>query len=300
MFYLAPTYVGAFLYQILGMKVVMRHIANSIITKKKKLIILLLIVVALLIFIWYENNHIVVTEYSVSNTKINEALLGYKIVQISDFHNATFGGRDNSVFLDKIESLNPNIIVITGDLVDSNHTNIDISLTMVSGLTKIAPVYYVTGNHEYWLSESDRQKLFDGLVVAGAVILNNEAKEISVGDLSFILVGLDDKHLYDDTLMDILDSHDELNIVLAHEPQYINYYSRNGADIVLTGHAHGGQFILPILGPVVAPDQGLWPALTEGMVCEGETTMVISRGLGNSVIPVRLFNDPEIVVVNID
>ena len=91
-----------------------------------------------------------------------------------------------------------------------------------------------------------------------------------------------------------------LNVVLAHEPQYFNNYSSEGADIVFTGHAHGGQFILPFIGAVYAPDQGFLPEYTSGTFASGDTTMIVSRGLGNSVIPVRLFNDPELVVVTLD
>lgn len=267
---------------------------------KKTIIIFLIMLVVLFIFCWYENHRIVVSYYSINNEKVDEDLAGYRIVQISDFHNATFGGKDNSWLLKEVEAISPDIIVLTGDLVDSNHANIEVSLAMVEGLTKISPVYYVTGNHEYWLSEEDRNWLFDGLTETGAIILNNEVVDIEVGENSFLLAGLDDKHLYDNTLADILNGRSELNVVLAHEPQYIKDYSRNGADIVLTGHAHGGQFILPIIGPVVAPDQGFFPKLTEGVVNENKTSMVISRGLGNSVIPIRLFNDPEIVVVTLE
>lgn len=266
----------------------------------KKIVILLVIAVLVFVFCWYENHHIVVTHYSINNEKITGDISGFKIVQISDFHNATFGGRDNASFVSKVSELEPDIIVLTGDLVDSNHANVDISLEMVRQIVNVAPVYYVTGNHEYWLSGEDKTKLFSGMEEVGVHILNNESATIEKGEDFFLLVGLDDKSLYDNTLAGLLEGHEELNVVLAHEPQYIKDYSRNGADIVMTGHAHGGQFILPLVGPVIAPDQGFFPQYTEGAFVEGTTTMIISRGLGNSVVPVRLFNDPEIVVITLE
>ena len=89
----------------------------------------------------------------------------------------------------------------------------------------------------------------------------------------------------------------EFTVVLAHEPQYLARYAGTGVDLVLSGHAHGGQFRIPFVGPVYAPGQGFFPKLTNGEHEDGNTKMIISRGLGNSVIPVRLFNNPEIVVV---
>lgn len=116
-----------------------------------------------------------------------------------------------------------------------------------------------------------------------------------------MLVGLDDRHLADETLKSLIRDCDSncLSVVLAHEPQYIEDYSNAGADLVLSGHAHGGQFILPFIGAVVAPDQGLLPEYTEGRYDMNHTTMYVSRGLGNSVIPVRLFNRPEIVCIDL-
>lgn len=163
-------------------------------------------------------------------------------------------------------------------------------------------MYYVTGNHEYWLSDDDRTRLFTEMTEAGVIILENELVTISVGGSSFSLVGLDDRHLADETLKSLIKDCDSncLSVVLAHEPQYIEDYSNAGVDLVLSGHAHGGQFILPFIGAVVAPDQGFLPQYTEGRYDLNHTTMYVSRGLGNSVIPIRLFNRPEIVCIDIE
>ena len=187
-------------------------------------------------------------------------------------------------------------------------------------IVKICPVYYVTGNHEYWLEKSEYDELMDGLIGAGVVILDDQVVEISRGDAKFRLVGLDDKSLADGTLEALLsdesirndqaeqkeetaDNEDsgekELTVVLAHEPQYLVRYASIGVDLVLSGHAHGGQFRLPFVGGIVAPDQGFLPEYTSGEYYMDGTEMIVSRGLGNSVIPVRLFNFPEIVCVEL-
>lgn len=266
-------------------------------TRFVKVLLILLVIVCFFIFFYYENNHLVVTEYHYRNAKISDTLNGYRIVQLSDIHNKVFG-KDNQGLLKMVREQEPNMIVITGDLVDSNHTNIDAALALVAQLTTICPVYYVTGNHEYWLTNENQENLMNGLSNAGVIYLKDETKGISIGKDSFSLIGLDDNSLFNSTLQELMNAdHDDFTVLLAHEPQYLQQYSKTGVDLVLTGHAHGGQFRLPFLGPLVAPDQGFFPEYTDGIHIWGDTTMIISRGLGNSVIPIRLFNDPEIVTV---
>lgn len=258
------------------------------------------IIVVLLCFFHYENHHLVVTEFTYFNESVEDFPDGYRIVQISDLHNAVFG-RNHRTLVDKITELAPDMVVITGDIIDSNHTNIDAAIDLVDQLTELYPVYYVTGNHEYWLDEDDRRRLFEEMEQAGAVLLFNEAVTVNASGGTFDLIGLDDKSLADNTLKALLSECDSetLNIVLAHEPQYIEKYAVTDADLVLCGHAHGGQFILPLIGPVVAPDQGLFPKYTSEAYYMDDMTMFVSRGLGNSIIPVRLFNDPEVVCIDL-
>lgn len=258
------------------------------------------IIVALFCFFFYENRHLVVTEFTYANASSDSCPDGFRIVQISDLHNAVFG-RNHRLLVGKITELGPDMIVITGDVVDSNHTDIEAAIDLVDQITELCPVYYVTGNHEYWLDGSERQRLFDGMEQAGAVLLFDEAVTVNAAGGTFDLIGLDDRSLDDGTLKALLDECDSetLNIVLAHEPQHIDQYAAAGADLVLCGHAHGGQFILPLIGPVVAPDQGLFPKYTSGAYCMDATTMFVSRGLGNSIIPVRLFNYPEVVCIDL-
>lgn len=267
---------------------------------KKKIIILSFIICLLFAFFYYENHHLVVSNYLYSSDKIGSGLEGFKIIQISDFHNARFG-RANDKLIEKIKNQEPDIIVITGDIVDSNHTNIDVAIQFVNHITEICPVYYVTGNHEHWLSADEYDLLMGELNDAGVVVLNNESTKITRDRSSFALIGLDDNSLTGDTLKELVEQEKKktLKVVLAHEPQYLYEYSEAKADLVLSGHAHGGQFRLPFIGGVVAPDQGFNPPYTEGKIKKGFTQMIVSRGLGNSIIPVRLFNDPEIVAITL-
>lgn len=265
----------------------------------KKILILILIIIILIPFCLYQNKHLVITTYTYESEKLGADLDGYRIVQISDLHNAEFG-KENKKLLEIIRSCSPDIIVITGDLVDSNHTNVERAVAFVKEAVKIAPVYYVTGNHEYWLDPSENEQMMQGILAAGAYDLDDEAVRIEKGDSSFLLVGLDDQHLSDETLKNLLqEQKNELSIVLAHEPQYLQNYANAEADLVLTGHAHGGQIRLPFVGGIVAPDQGFLPEYTSGQYNSADTEMIVSRGLGNSIIPVRLFNYPEVVCVEL-
>ena len=270
-------------------------------TKKQKYIklaITLSIVIVIILFCNFQNKHLETTHYTYAAEQLGADLEGYRIVQISDLHNAKFG-KNNQKLVGRIRECEPDMIVLTGDLVDSNHTNVDRAVQFVDEIVKICPVYYVTGNHEYWLEKSEYDELMDGLIGAGVVILDDQVVEISRGDAKFRLVGLDDKSLTDGTLEALLSDEKEFTVVLAHEPQYLVRYADTGVDLVLSGHAHGGQFRLPFVGGIVAPDQGFLPEYTAGEYYMDGTEMIVSRGLGNSVIPARLFNYTEIVCVEL-
>lgn len=258
-----------------------------------KFIIIIIVVALITAFISYGNNHIVITEYEYKNSLIPDEMNGLCVVQLSDLHNASFGA-DNTRLIDNIKKCNPDIIIITGDLVDGvTHTNIPKAINLVKQLTNICDVYYITGNHEYYLNDDKRKELIDALTDEGVTVLSDSCIQLADG---FNLIGLDDNNLNSDILGTMTNA-DTFDLVLAHEPQRIKKYAGNGADLVLSGHAHGGQFRLPFIGAVYAPDQGLNPEYTEGLINYNDTDMIISRGLGNSVFPFRIFNDPEIVCV---
>lgn len=270
---------------------------------KKKYRILLFLSLGLVLltaFLWYGNNHIVTTEYSLSLSGMGGDLNGFRIVQISDFHNARFGN-DNERLLGKIQAAKPDILVVTGDYVDHRRTNTDVAIALTKELVKICPVYYVTGNHELLLPDAQLSAFLADLAQAGIRILHDQSEVITRGEACFALVGFWDNSLWGDMPKEILSRVPQNipNVILAHEPQGIWRFAQADADLVLSGHAHGGQIRLPFVGGLIAPGQGLFPKYTAGLYTEGSTRMVVSRGLGNSLFPFRIFNDPEIVVVTL-
>jgi predicted MPP superfamily phosphohydrolase len=255
----------------------------------------------LILFFLWQNNAIIVNEYQYKTDKIGNHFDGFKIAQISDLHNKEFG-KNQKHLLKKLIKAEPDIIVLTGDQVDSRKTNIPVVLEFVQEALTIAPVYYISGNHELRLNHRDYNDLMGGLIDLGAIPMDNRVMEITKdGEHGFNLLGLSDNHLIDYTLQnlnsDIPD--DQLQVVLAHEPQYIHRYSISGADLVLSGHAHGGQFRIPGIGGLVAPGEGIFPKYTSGPYLVGDTTMIVSRGLGNSIIPIRIFNRPQVIIIEL-
>ena len=279
--------------------------------KRKKLFVSFIVLVILLAFAYVQNNWLEVSHYAYKSPEVPQEFVGFRVVQISDLHNATFG-KENEKLLVKIQELSPDIVVLTGDLVDSNHTNIEVALAFAEKVVASYPTYYVTGNHEDWLEESDKLELLEGLERVGVVCLADEYVEIKRGDSKITLIGLNDEGLGGIKLKVTEETTGEpkfltenedtsgLQILLAHEPQYMENYTKYNVNLVFSGHAHGGQFRMPFVGGgLVAPGQGLFPKYTEGVHILNETTMIISRGLGNSIIPVRVFNRPEIVCVEL-
>lgn len=268
-------------------------------TRKKKFTVVvpffLVLYIAATCFFTYQNNNLVITKYDPGTS------IGVRAVQISDLHNMKIWW-DKDRIIRETSALDPDVIFLTGDLADSMHTDIDSALYTAGELAKIAPTYYVTGNHEYRLSEADYFKLTGGLTDAGVKVLSNSYEIRTDGKEQYAVIGLEDYSLGDGTLAALIDDaraqagYDIPTVVLAHEPQYIDNYAASGADIVFAGHAHGGQIVLPGIGPVVSPDQGLFPKLTSGIIGKGSTKMIVSRGLGNSALPYRINDFPEIIV----
>ena len=211
--------------------------------------------------------------------------------------------------IDILEAESPNIIAITGDLIDSNHTNLEVALSFAQQAVKIAPCYFVTGNHEAWIG-SQYEELKTSLQNTGITVLQDEAIELNYGDVCIQLIGLNDPdfserdRLLSESILEVklsqVNISDGFTILLSHRPEYFNVYQNKNIDLVLSGHAHGGQFRLPLGGGVIAPGQGLFPKYDAGAYTENGTTMIVSRGIGNSIIPVRINNPPEIVIIELN
>ncbi|AKL96492.1 phosphoesterase [Clostridium aceticum] len=281
------------------------HIRN-----RKIRISLTIVMIGLIItlFCIWQNNDIITTQIDYSNFKIPSEFNGYTIVQVSDLHNKKFG-KNQEPLLKKIQAVSPDIIVVTGDLIDRRKYDLDTAMVFINGAMKIAPVYYVSGNHEAW--SGDYKNISQKLLSSGVQILDDSKVRLIKEEAMIEILGLSDPdfltssyingtnsskleeqliHLSDDSVFQIL---------LSHRPELFDLYANENIDIIFSGHAHGGQFRIPFIGGLVAPDQGLFPKYTSGIYTKNQSTLIVSRGLGNSIIPVRIFNRPEIVVVTI-
>ncbi len=240
-----------------------------------------------------------VSRFTVSGAP--EAFSGFKIAQISDLHNAEFGA-DNQKLIEILERAAPDAIVLTGDLVDGWRTNVDSAASFARRCAEIADCYFVTGNHEAKIGD-DYAALETALSDAGVTVLRNASVRIRNGVESIRLIGVDDPSFGGeanlDATLEALSS-DDFTVLLAHRPEGIDEYAKWGIDLVLSGHAHGGQIRIPGIGGVYAPGQGFFPKYTSGEYAVGDTTMIVSRGLGNSVLPLRVNDRPEIVIVTLN
>ncbi len=263
---------------------------------KRNLAILSIASVIVMIWLIWGNTNIETTKYIIESKKIPSSFNGFKIAQVSDFHNKEW---DNKL-IDILKSESPDIIVITGDFIDSYRTNIDISAKLIDDAIKIAPIYYVTGNHESRISE---YPMFKQMLISKCVImLEDERADIELNDETISILGINDPSFgvsIDSTIKSINYSEQNFNILLSHRPEAFEKYVSNSIDLTLTGHAHGGQIVLPFVGALVAPDQGFFPSYTDGIHIEKNSTMIISRGLGNSIIPIRFNNMSELVIVEL-
>ena len=250
-------------------------------------------------YFYRQNTDLRASHYVFRSPKVSGALEGFRIVQVSDLHNRELG-KANCLLLALIEAQLPDLIVLTGDMMDSYHTNLDRALDFARQAAAIAPCYFVTGNHEHRLSAERLAAFLKGLEQAGVVVLRNEAVVLGLGK-GFRLIGVDCQQGRTDTLRRLMQDRDpdELNVLLSHKPHYAEVYEETGVDLVFCGHAHGGQWRLPGVGGLFAPGQGVLPQYTSGMYRLGKTVMCVSRGLGNSSFPLRIENKPELVTVTL-
>ena len=276
--------------------------------KKTVLIVSVLVILCLGIWTLWGNIALEVNEYEIVSDRIPEAFAGFRIAQVSDLHNKDFG-EGYGQLLTLLSEINPDIIVVTGDLIDSRQTDLDVALEFAWQAGKIARVYYVSGNHEARVPEYEDLKT--GLVKAGVVILENQKVEITREGESITLMGIDDPSFQEDYLFgdsesvarqaieNLQNESDGYTILLSHRPELFDLYVETEMDLVFSGHAHGGQFRLPFVGGLVAPNQGFFPKYDAGLFSEGSTNMIVSRGVGNSIIPIRFNNRPEIIVATL-
>lgn len=276
-------------------------------SRKRKVLIRitrdLVILALLLVFLYDQNNRIKVSTFTITDEKIPEGFQNFKILHISDLHNKEFG-KNQSVLVAKTKEINPDIIVITGDFISLKKTDVEMSMKYIKQAVSIAPIFYVPGNHEKITGQYEnlRKQLLD----AGVYVLGNEDVFLEKKTESIRIVGINDpvffqnKEAFDEELSKLMSiDYNGFQILLCHRPELMDLYAKDKVDLELSGHAHGGQFRFLFIKGVIAPNQGLFPKYTGGLYEEGKTKMIVSRGLGNSVIPQRIGNRPELVVIKL-
>ena len=279
-------------------------------TKKKKLILSFLTVLFAVLAIWtaWGNSALELNRFEVKSDRIPESFDGYRIAHISDLHNAEMGEK-NEKLITLLREADPDIVVITGDLIDSRRTDIDVALDFTGEAVKIAPCFYVTGNHEGRVGEYAELK--EGLMSIGVTVLEDEKVTLSKDGEEISLLGVndptfktdylfgDDEDVMNESLKSLMDGEENYTVLLSHRPELFMVYAENDVNLVFSGHAHGGQFRLPIIGGLIAPNQGLFPKYDSGMYTKGDTNMIVSRGIGNSIIPFRFNNRPEVIITEL-
>lgn len=276
--------------------------------------ILVLIIVALILAAWiaWDNARIVVTTIEIESERLPESFDGYRIAHVSDLHNDEFG-EDNGKLLALIEDMQPDMIAITGDLLDSRRTSGKKALNFAQGAVQIAPCYYVTGNHESRIEEEYGQ-LEKAMEEAGVIVLRNEKLVLEKDGSGIVVAGIDDprfvlssdrlakmENVIGNVLAGLLKDvpEEQFTFLLSHRPELFELYCEYDFDLVLSGHVHGGQFRIPGIGGVIGPGQGILPDYDAGLYSRDNTDMVLSRGLGQSIVPFRINNPPELVMITL-
>lgn len=273
--------------------------------KRYKWVILFISILIVSVWLYRGNTAIETTQLTIQSDHIPESFDGFRVAQVSDLHNAVFG-EDNHSLIKALENAEPDLIVVTGDVIDSRRTDVDVSYRFFEATKSIAPVYYVTGNHEARL---DVYSTFQSRIEdIGVHVLRNTSIELTKNNEAVTLIGVDDP-LFEQALSEEATMMNQLGhalteastytMLLSHRPEHFSLYEQAGVDLVFSGHAHGGQVRFPFIGGLIAPHQGWLPEYTSGKYESGKTTMIVSRGLGNSLFPVRVNNPPELIVVTL-
>jgi len=256
----------------------------------------------ILLSMWliWGNTSLQVDRYTVYDSRIPEAFSGFRIAQISDLHNASLGP-GNKRLLNQLALEAPDVILITGDLVDSRRTDADVACAFVREASKLAPVYYVPGNHE---SRLDYAALREEIRNAGAAVLDNEKCLLQRDGQYITLLGLMDPQFSSEeevgaSLRQLMKEEQNYTILMSHRPELMDVYAQAQVCLVFSGHAHGGQIRIPFIGGLYVPNQGLFPKYDSGLCRQEDTQMLVSRGLGDSIIPLRVNNRRSLLIADL-
>ena len=284
--------------------------------KNKKIIVLIFIALIFIGILICFVKKIDVTKYTISNEKIPEEFNGFKIVQLSDFHSQGYRNTTEDI-INKVKHINPDIIVMTGDIVSWDMEDIDEVKVLIKSLVELYPIYYIDGNHEH-LAEILRPGKYVAFIEfmkeLGVTTIKNDYIEIYKGDKSINLYGINlpldgatglyvnkfqlEKNYVEKTLPEA--NEEKFNILLAHTPTFIKQYSQWGADLVLCGHMHGGIVRIPFTNiGLLSPERTIFPKYAAGKFKVNGSIMIVNRGIGGSSFDLRLFNNPEITVITL-
>lgn len=269
----------------------------------KMLRFILLMIIIILVLLYFNNQ---IKDFNIKDINIgsNKVLNKIKISQISDFHS------NKSIDLEKlgenIRVFNPDFIVLTGDIIDRNDDELETAIKLIDKLNRLKiDIYYIKGNHEndnelYGDFKNEMQK-------RDIIVLENETTTIEVNGNIVNIIGLNGSwgeemeysiSEYEETIQNL--NFNYYNLLLAHSPNHVEELIKGNEDLILSGHTHGGQIRLPIVGPIIAPGQGLFPKLDKGLYKFGDTILYIDSGLGNSFLPLRAFNPVQFTNITIE
>ncbi len=263
------------------------------------LILLAALVITVALSFYLSNYTLARQNITVSLSRLPESFDGMKIAHLSDVHGKMWG-KDNRDLLKLLKKASPDIIALTGDFVDTPD-DFDWAEELAGRLTEIAPVYFVSGNHEFhkWRF----QELTERLEAVGVTVLENDYVMLRRGEQRICLAGRGDPHgySYPNHLRDMVADIRALNgdpfiLLLSHRYELFNEYRELGIDLALSGHAHGGMVRLPFTDGLISPYRELWPKRTSGLYAEGGTAMVVSRGMDGDGTGPRLFNRPHVII----
>lgn len=282
------------------------------------LIIFIIAAIIILLEVWRELHRFVVTEYRIESAKLGADMKEKRIVFLSDLHNHKYG-ENNCELVGKIREAKPDLILVTGDmLVGKPGHSSAVAAAFMAQLPEIAPVYYANGNHEQRMRENPekygeeywiyKKKLDE----AGIIFLENDVchavwdgKKVSIYGLEIPIACYFRTRRYRLKGADVTERLGEpdaeaYNILLAHHPEFAALYKKWGADLILSGHLHGGVARIPGIGGVISPQAGLFPRYSGECRCEGNTNIVVSKGLGTHTINLRFWNPAEMIVLYIN
>lgn len=288
---------------------------------RKFKICFLVAILLLFVYLYFENTSLItVDKTDIVSNKIDSSFNGYKILQLSDLHSRRFG-KNNKNLINKIDKIDPDIIVCTGDMMNSTDDEGNVFINLAGKLTKNYPVYYIDGNHEQ-LVQYNNVSVYDDYIASlknlGVHVLKNKKVQVRKGSSYINMYGLNIDLIYYSTQNDLKNSNikysernfsktinketfekDKFNVLLTHDPLYFEVYEKSKVDLILTGHIHGGIVRIPFKGGLLSPDQDWFPRYYHGLYTLNDTKMIVSAGLGNYTVNFRFFNPFEINLITL-